>query len=292
MNKLLITLLLIIPNLLFATDAELEKRISKITHRMHATVGVSVISSDEKNILDVHASSNFIMQSVFKLPLAITTLHWVELGKLSLQQRVEIPEQLSSKFDMSKLKDDHPEKNARVSVADLIMYSISYSDNLSCDVLFGLLGGCKTVDDYMHSVGLNSIHIKYTEQGMYSNHAYQNYNCCTPEAMNKLLIALYSGKLLKKPLKELLMKDLIVNFTSEKRLKGLLPKETIVAHKTGTGYCNKMVDATNDVGIIFLPKGRFYYISVFVMNAKETQEACERCIAEISKEVYQYMYKK
>lgn len=63
----------------------------------------------------------------------------------------------------------------------------------------------------------------------------------------------------------------------------------IVAHKTGTGYCNKMVDATNDVGIIFLPKGRFYYISVFVMNAKETQEACERCIAVISKEVYHYM---
>jgi beta-lactamase class A len=271
-----------------AGNDKLEKRISKITQHMKATVGVSVWNRNGESVLEVNPQKAFIMQSVFKLPLAIATLHFVEKGQLTLQQKIEIPERLLTKFNNSKLKNDHPEMKPKVSVSDLVMYSISYSDNLACDVLFELVGGCKVVDDYMHQLGYNNMHIKYNEQEMYANHRYQTYNCTTPNSITKLLYALSTGKILKKPLQEKLMQDLLINYTSEKRIKGLLPKQVLVAHKTGTGYCSKMVDASNDVGILMLPDGNVIYLSVFVMNAQETENDCEKYIAKIAWEVYKH----
>ena len=59
--------------------------------------------------------------------------------------------------------------------------------------------------------------------------------------------------------------------TGKARLKGQLPKEVIVAHKTGSSGTNKagITAAVNDIGIIFLPNGKHFFISVFVSNSKE-----------------------
>ncbi len=56
--------------------------------------------------------------------------------------------------------------------------------------------------------------------------------------------------------------------TGTKRIKGLLPNGTVVAHKTGTSATVKGVTAaTNDVGLVTLPNGRHLAIAVFVSDS-------------------------
>jgi beta-lactamase class A len=72
-----------------------------------------------------------------------------------------------------------------------------------------------------------------------------------------------------------------------KRLKGLLPAGTIVAHKTGTDTTrNGVTAATNDVGIITLPDGRHLAIAVFVKDSTATQDAREATIAKAARAAF------
>ena len=75
--------------------------------------------------------------------------------------------------------------------------------------------------------------------------------------------------------------------TGPRRLKGLLPKDATVAHKTGTsGTRNGINAATNDVGIITLPNGRHVAIAVFVAESPADEAAREEVIAKIAKAVW------
>ena len=69
----------------------------------------------------------------------------------------------------------------------------------------------------------------------------------------------------------------------QNRIKGLLPKGTVVAHKTGTGATVKGVtSATNDIGFITLPDGRQLAIAVFVSDTKADLKTREAVIAKIA----------
>ena len=75
--------------------------------------------------------------------------------------------------------------------------------------------------------------------------------------------------------------------TGAKRLKGLLPNGTFVAHKTGTsGTQNGLTAATNDIGIIRLRNGRHIAIAVFVSDSTAPEETREAVIARIAKAVW------
>ncbi len=82
--------------------------------------------------------------------------------------------------------------------------------------------------------------------------------------------------------------------TGKARLKAQLPTNTIVAHKTGTSGTNKngISAAVNDIGVVFLPDGQPYFISVFVTNSKENADVNEKIIADISKVTWDYFNNK
>jgi hypothetical protein len=70
-------------------------------------------------------------------------------------------------------------------------------------------------------------------------------------------------------------------------------KTTVVAHKTGTSATqNGVTAATNDAGIVTLPNGKHYAISVFVSDSKEDEATNEKIIADISKKSLGLFYQK
>ena len=74
-----------------------------------------------------------------------------------------------------------------------------------------------------------------------------------------------------------------------------MPEDTIVAHKTGSSGVNKttgITAAVNDIGIVFLPNGEHFFISVFVTESKESAETNERIIADIAKVTWDYFVSK
>ena len=71
------------------------------------------------------------------------------------------------------------------------------------------------------------------------------------------------------------------------RLKGLLPKTAVVAHKTGSsGTSNGITAATNDIGIVTLPNGHHLAIVVFVSDSTVDLAAREKVIAQIAKAIW------
>ena len=71
------------------------------------------------------------------------------------------------------------------------------------------------------------------------------------------------------------------------RILGLLPKGTIVAHKTGTGGTqNGLTSALNDVGIITMPNGNHVVIAVLVGDSTGNHQDRAGTIAKIAKAVF------
>ena len=72
--------------------------------------------------------------------------------------------------------------------------------------------------------------------------------------------------------------------TGPKRIKGMLPPGTVVAHKTGSsGTINGLTRATNDIGIVTLPDGKHLAVAVFVSDTKVGTEASEAVIAKVAR---------
>lgn len=68
-------------------------------------------------------------------------------------------------------------------------------------------------------------------------------------------------------------------------------EETDIAHKTGWSGKNKetgITAAVNNIGIVFLPNGEHFTISVFVTESKEDLKSNEKIISDISKVAWDY----
>jgi beta-lactamase class A len=118
----------------------------------------------------------------------------------------------------------------------------------------------------------------------------QYLNWCKPVEMTILLDEFYRGKILSKPNTDFLYKIMTETITGPKRLKGMLPAGTVLAHKTGSSPTNAegLSPATNDVGIITLPNGKHLVISVFVCNSTDDEATREGVIAKIAKTAFDF----
>jgi len=268
------------------TDKALRTQIKEIAAGSKAIIGVSVLNIETRDTLTFNGGARLVMHSVFKFPIAMTILHMVDQRKLKLDQTIKI-----GKGDLSKMyspmRDKYPE-GADLPLSEVLGYMVSQSDNDACDKLIKIAGGPKAIENYMFSLGIKGIAIKASEADMASAWPVQYTNWCKPVEMTHLLDILYNGSALKKPTNDFLLQLMTATTTGPKRIKGLLPANTVVAHKTGTSPTNDagLSPATNDVGIITMPNGKHIAIAVFVSNSTEDMDARELVIARIAKAVY------
>ena len=173
-------------------------------------------------------------------------------------------------------------------------YNTTQSDGTACDVLLRLLGGTEKVQTEIHSLGITDIAISTTEMIQVANDTIQYQNWTTPEAMNALLKIFQEGTYLSKSSSELLRKLMSVsNKWFDRRIKGQLPAETEVIHKTGTSRTyDGLTRATNDAGIVILTDGNHLAISVFVSDSFDSQEDREKAIASLAKAAYDHRPKR
>ena len=190
----------------------------------------------------------------------------------------------------SPLQKEYPGGNVTLLLRKILLYTVSQSDNNGCDILLRILGGPKIVNDYIHSIGIKEVSIKASEKEMHKAWGVQFSNWTTPICATKLLLKFYEGKILSQKSDDFLMQIMKETSTGGKRIKGLLPPGTIVAHKTGTSDTNAegITAAVNDIGIVTLPDGKHFAISVFVSDSKENEEENEKIIADISKAAWDY----
>ena len=183
---------------------------------------------------------------------------------------------------------------------ELLELMITESDNTSGDALMKMVGGPAAVERRMSAWGFKAIHVNRYEgdiafemvgvthpppadewtlemqyrlisevppadvQAARARYTRDPRDTATPDDMAALLARLQRGSLLPRPFTDLLL-DLMARVkTGPQRLKGRLPPDTIVAHKTGTTDV-----VMNDVGLITLPDGGGHLaMAVFTTNGR------------------------
>ncbi len=271
----------------------LRNKIAQIVSDKKAVVGVSIIGNKGKDTISFHGERRFPMQSVFKFHIALAVLSEIDKGKLSLQQKVAISkDELLPEDFWSPLRDENP-NGGSFTIEKLIQYSVSNSDNTACDILIRLIGTPKTVEEYFKKNNIQDIQITFNEKDMQAKWENMFQNWTTPNAANETLKMFYENKnnLLSKKSYDFFWKINKETTTGNNRIKGQLPEETIVAHKTGWSGTNKetgITAAVNNIGIVFLPDGAYFIISVFVSESKESFDTNEKIIADIAKATYDF----
>lgn len=290
--KKITLLFLLISAFVFAQKSSLDTQINSIIKNKKATVGISVLGFEDSFTYNKNADKKLPMQSVFKFHIAAAVLDYVEKGKLSLDQKVNLNQSNLHENTWSPLREKYP-NGGIVSLSEIIEYTVAKSDNNGCDILLKLLGGTQVVQKFMNAKGVKNFQIKYNEEAMHKdwNAQYENYS--TTNSAVDVLKKFYDGKLLSKKSTDYLMKVMLSTSTGTNKLIEQLPKDTPIARKTGSSGKNNagLTGAENEIAIITLPNGKHYAIAVFISNSTETAEVNCRMISDISKTVWDYFNK-
>lgn len=292
-NKISIVFLLIFA-LGFSQNSELKKEINQIIKGKNATVAVSVLDFENNKSLDINGNKKLPLLSVFKFHIALAVLDQVDKGNLKLDQLIPIKKSELLLNTWSPIREKYPEGNIEMPLSELIKYTVAQSDNNGCDILLRLIGGTETVQKFINNKGIKDFKIKADEEKMHQGYEFMYWNWTTTNAANTLLKKFSEGKILSKNSTDFLMKTLVETNTGVTKIVAQLPKDTTVAHKTGSSGKDKngLTVAENDIGIITLPSGKHYAISVFVSDSMESEATNTKIVADISKIVFDYFSRK
>jgi beta-lactamase class A len=267
---------------------DLRRQIEQIASAAQGRVGVAAKVLETGESIFLNQNERFPMQSVYKLPIAMAIFQQVDAGKIKLEQKVRVEKDDFVRLGMrSPIRDANP-NGAEITVKELLRFSVSESDGTASDVLLELVGGSEAVGKYLNEIGVKEMIVADSEKQIGRDWETQYRNWASPEGAVQLLRALHERRgNLSEASQALLLKFMIESPTGPKRLKGLLPKGTIVAHKTGTsGTRNGVTGATNDIGIVTLPDGRHLAIAVFVSDSPANEATREETIAKITRAVW------
>jgi len=274
--------------------APLRLDIHKILEDKSATVGVAIWGSHQQDdTISVNGHYRLPMQSVYKFHLALYVMHQIDQGKLSLDDQITIDKQLTKTYShlWSPLRKQYPD-GAKISLEEVITSTVAWSDNLGCDILFDLVGGPSAVQAFLHKVGVTELAIRHPEIQLQADWSHQYQNWTTARAANQALRIFYenTNELLSPESHSFLLNVLKGTQTGLKDIRGGVPEEAVVAHKTGYSGQNDegLIAALNNIGIVFLPDGSHFYISVLVSDSSEGVEGSHKIIAEIAKAAWDH----
>jgi beta-lactamase class A len=298
----------------------LETTVQRIVDKARGRIGVALIHLESGATFNVRGDERFPMASVVKLPIAIEVLKQVAERKLTLDHVVWIaPNDIRP---CCTIERRHPNGGVSRTVGELLELAIVESDNTAADALLKLVGGPNVVEGRLRSLGFHHINVDRTEgqllldmAGVTSapppdqwtvqlqrrlvaevdrdalNRGRARYliderDTATPYETAQLLGRLQLGDLLPQAETNLLLTYLLHTTTGTRRIKGRLPPDTLVAHKTGTTAI-----VINDAGIITLPAdskidGRLVLV-VYVADGVSLP-AMERSVAQISAAAFEF----
>lgn len=256
-----------------------------------AVIGVTAIHLESGRRVGVRGGERFPMGSVYKIPIALTALKRVDAGTLKLNSKITIePKDFSPGW--SPLRDAAKGEPVTLTVRELLRYTVSISDNTASDALVRLLGGPAVVSQRMKELGFPGIRIDREERTIAKHLAEPNgvaqfardpRDSATPDDMAALYVALWNRRDgLSKTSHDLLMHWMTVTPTGVRRIKSVMPKGSVVAHKTGT-----MPGTVNDAAIVTAPNGRDHVVLVVFSKAGTSKETVrEDDVAAVAKKAY------
>lgn len=304
----------------FAQDhnfQDISQKIEKLSEGLVGRIGVAAQEIGSGVNITINGDESFVMASTYKVAIAVALLDRVDKGELQLTDLINVSlETMVVGPNPITMNFVHP--GVKLSIANLIEPMITESDNTATDVCLKVVGGPGVVNKMLRSIGIKDLRVDRSTAEILrdfyglTDKAYVSVAAAayakdptlavrqsernldfekdprdhsTPKAMLELLLAIDSGKVLSKESREFLLATMSRTRTGAGRLKGLLPKGTPVAHKTGT-----VGGVANDVGFVTLPDGRRFAIVVFTKSSTTSDADRDRAIAEVTRTLYDFYY--
>jgi len=300
------------------SSRSLQGEIARAAKSAGGTVGVSAVHLESGRRIGFHAGDRFPMASMYKIPIAVQLLSRVDEGAISLDRMIELQAR-DLHPGSGILTDLFKSPGVALSVRNLLELMLLISDNTATDLLLRLAGGPEAVTARMKTLGIRDMEINRptvrliadsegyglppesewtpglfqklyegttpeSRKAAMANFVLDPRDTSSPDAMVTLLERICRGDTLKSESRALLLEIMERCRTGKGRLKGILPPETVVAHKTGT-----FSGITNDAGVITLPdEAGHIAIAVFVNASEEGAVERERAIAQIARAVYDF----
>jgi len=292
--------------------AKVALALHTVTSGLVGVAGVAAQDMATGAQIFLNADEPFPMASTYKIAIAMTLLAKVDHGELNLTDMVDIDD---SEWVYSQvIAANFIHRGVSLSIANLLEVMITQSDNTATDICLRLAGGPSAVNQYLGQLGIDGMRVDRStadllrdfygiepgrenlgtiariaaadpNKAIAANPEFEAdpLDKSTPRAMLNLLTTLSSGQALSDDSTRLLMDTMMRTVTMPGRLSALLPKNTPIAHKTGT-----VGGVANDVGYITLPNGRRFAIAVFTRGSKTPPSDRERAIAEVARTLYDY----
>ena len=315
-SKAALLLLLSLP-LLAASDDRLQSELARLSKITNGEVGLSAIHVESGRHVNLNPTTRFPMASTFKVPIAVQILSRVDRGEIRLDQMVTLePHDLHP--GSGTLSNLFKQPGVSLSVRNLMELMLLISDNSATDIVLRLAGGPEAVTQKMRDLGIAGINVNRPTVRLISewlgadlppekdwtpdlfrklyaaipaearSAAEAKFNVdprdtAQPAAMAELLLKIYNKQLHKRETAELLLDIMRRCQTGDARIKGMLPPDTELAHKTGS-----IGGTINDVGIVTLPGNAGHVVLALFVKQAATPELAEKAIAQLSRTIYDY----
>jgi beta-lactamase class A len=299
--------------------APLRRRIEQALTPARGEVGVAIKHLESGAEILINADKKYPMASTYKLPILVELFYQQAEGKLSLTaDRVEFQPSDIHIGSGTLVTWAEPPAISIFNFHALIQMAMRLSDNSASDILLNRVGA-GNVTQRMKTLGLDSIRVDRSTLEMildqsgldYSKYgalparevrkmldaidgataarADEDFNktdkdTAKPSDMNRLLEMIHRGEIVDRAASDEIIKILKECLTGAARIRGMLPPETDVAHKSGT-----ISGSVNDTGIVFLPSGAGHLaVTVFMRSTRANTAARERVIAQVTRYAYDY----
>jgi len=305
----------------------LDVELPRIADSTRGRVGAAALHLETGRAVSLHGGMRFPLASAVKVPVALQLLARVDRGELALDTMTCIePRHIRPGAGVIARRFSIP--GVALSLRNLLELALIVSDNTAADMILEMAGGVAAARERLLALGISDISVDRTilqlladiegitdlpqgtgvtperwrtlktavpvECRQAAERALSGdlRDTATPDAMVRLLAAIWKGAALGRESTSLLLDIMARCETGEDRLKAMLPAGTRVAHKTGTiegpiGYGARRPRVLNDVGIIDLPGGAGHVaMAVFVMGSPRDAQAQASAIARMARKVY------
>jgi beta-lactamase class A len=263
----------------------LAQQIAQIAEGSQGRIGVAAIDLMTGEEVAVLGDQRFPMASTSKIAIVATFLEGVDQGRWSLSSQYPLMVPVPSKRFSSAVAPVRP--GQYFSALDLIDMIITRSNNQATDALLAAVGGPAAVNNWARRAGIANYNLTrdiatlVRDDGEFdpANHI-DIRDSVTPRDMVRLVAGVYQGQWLSASSRNVLVGAMERCRTGTHRIRGLMPEDVSVAHKTGT-----LSNTSSDIGIITGPDGHAVAVAIYVTGQGSHANRDAR-IATIARAIY------
>lgn len=261
-----------------ASGEALEGAIRAALAPLPGTVAVMAEDLQTGAGIAIGAATALPAASVIKVPILVALTRAAALGRLSLDQEIEVDAALP---DLRDGEDGsgvlrHLRPHHRWSLRELAILMHMVSDNIATNALIAALGGFAPVNDLLDDLGITDSRLDAAIQDF---EVLQTRNLVTAADMVRLLRALHERTVPGADEALRIMREQVYNSI----IPALLPDGTEVLHKTGS-----LRGVLNDIALVYPAGDRARGHAIALLSSGQAPDAAARAaLSRVSLLVYE-----